>query len=207
MALLSPALNAHARTPRIVPDLRRHRRVPLFLTGRFMREDRKEYPCELQDISVGGAGIASKITVNVNERIIAYFDHLGGLEATVTRVYRDGFAVHFKVSAHKREKLAAQITWLINRDAFPEEAGRQHERIGTSGRKARLRTDENITIDVDILDVSASGASVGTAARPLIGAPVLLGTLKAVVRRHHAQGIGLQFEEMQDVEMLRQSFL
>lgn len=210
MALLSPALKplaGNAKTPRIVPDLRRHRRVPLHLIGRFMREDRKEYPCELQDISVGGAGISTSALPHVNERIIAYFEHLGGLEATVTRVYRDGFAVQFKVSAHKREKLAAQITWLINREAFPEEAGRQHERVGTVGRKARLRTDEDIIIDVDVLDVSVSGASVGTAARPPIGTPVMLGDFKAIVRRHHAQGIGLQFETNQDIEVLRQALL
>ncbi len=139
MALLSPSIAMPLKTPRIMPDLRRHRRVPFDLTGRFMREDRKEYACTLQDISVGGAGITSPMKVQINERIIAYFEHLGGLEAIVTRVYRDGFAVQFKVSAHKREKLAAQITWLINRDAFPEEAGRQHERFGATGRKARWR--------------------------------------------------------------------
>lgn len=208
MALLSPALHASkSKTPRIIPDLRRHRRVPLKLTGRFMREDRQEYACELQDISVGGAGIASDIKVQVNERIVAYFEHLGGLEATVTRVYRDGFAVQFKVSAHKREKLAAQITWLINRDAYPEEAGRQHERFGATGRKARLVTDENITIDVDILDISISGASVGTPARPIIGTQVMLGNFKAIVRRHHEQGLGLQFEQNYDIEVLRQALL
>ncbi len=180
-----------ANAPRFVPDLRRHRRVPLKLAGRFMREDRREYPCELQDVSVGGAD----------------FEHLGGLDAIVTRAYRDGFAVQFKITPHKREKLAAQITWLINRDAFPDEEGRLHERIGTSGRKARLRTDENITIDVDVLDISVSGASVGTAARPPIGTPVMLGEFKAVVRRHHAQGLGLQFEETHDIEILRRSLL
>jgi len=196
-----------ANAPRFVPDLRRHRRVPLKLAGRFMREDRREYPCELQDVSVGGAGIVSDVPVKVNERIVAYFEHLGGLDAIVTRAYRDGFAVQFKITPHKREKLAAQITWLINRDAFPDEEGRLHERIGTSGRKARLRTDENITIDVDVLDISVSGASVGTAARPPIGTPVMLGEFKAVVRRHHAQGLGLQFEETHDIEILRRSLL
>lgn len=213
MALLSSALRPAApdgrpeRTPRIVPDLRRHRRVPLTLPGRFMRADKQEYTCTLQDISVGGAGIASNVPVEINERIVAYFEHLGGIEAMVTRVYRDGFAVQFKTSAHKREKLAAQITWLINRDEFPEEAGRQHERFGTLGRKARLRTDENITVDVDVLDISASGASVGTAARPPIGAHVFLGSFRAIVRRHHDQGLGLQFEQMQDIEVLRRSLL
>ena len=201
------ATSSTANNPRIVPDLRRHRRVPLKLSGRFMREDRNEYPCALQDVSVGGAGIVSDVPVNVNERIVAYFEHLGGLEAVVTRCYRDGFAVQFKITAHKREKLAAQITWLINRDAFPDEEGRAHERFGTSGRKARLRTDENITIDVDVLDISASGASIGTAARPPLGACVMLGDFKAVVRRHHGQGLGLQFEETHDIEGLRRSLL
>ena len=172
-----------------------------------MREDRHEFPCELQDISVGGAGIVSPVKVLMNERIIAYFEHLGGIEATVTRVYSDGFAVQFKTSAHKREKLAAQITWLLNREAFPEEAGRQHERFGTSGRKARLRTEENILIDVDVLDISASGASVGTAARPPIGSEVVLGNFKAIVRRHHNQGLGLQFAEMQDPDAVRRGLL
>lgn len=212
MSLLSPALRSQSgakieRTPRIVPDLRRHRRVPLKLPGRFMRADKQEYSCELQDVSVGGAGIASAVPVEVNERIVAYFEHLGGIEAMVTRVYRDGFAVQFKTSAHKREKLAAQITWLINRDSFPEEAGRQHERFGTSGRKARLRTDENITIDVDVLDISTSGASVGTAARPPVGTGVMLNNIRAVVRRHHDQGLGLQFDQMQDIDVLRRSLL
>lgn len=210
MAPLSSARNtaeSPQKAPRITPDLRRHRRVPLNLPGRFMRADRQEYACELQDISVGGAGIASPARVEINERIIAYFEHLGGIEGTVTRVYRDGFAVQFKTSAHKREKLAAQITWLINRDEFPDEAGRQHERFGLSGRKARLLTPENITIDVDVLDISASGASVGTGARPPIGSSVQLGGFAAIVRRHHAQGLGLQFEQTQDLDVLRRSLL
>lgn len=204
MALLSPSIAMPLKTPRIVPDLRKHRRVPVALTGRFMREDRKEYACTLQDISVGGAGITSPMKVTINERLIAYFEHLGGLEAVVTRVYSDGFAVQFRISAHKREKLAAQITWLINREAFPEEVGRQHERFGETGRKAPLKTPDGVTIDVDVLDVSISGASVGTTARIAIDTPVILGNFTAVVRRHHDQGLGLQFTEIQDINAVRQ---
>lgn len=207
MALIASALATPARTPRIVPDLRKHRRVPLVLSGRFMREDRKEYPCTLQDISVGGAGIAAPAKVEINERLIAYFDQLGGIEAIVTRVYSDGFAVQFKISPHKREKLAAQITWLINRDAFPDEAGRQHERFGTTGKKAPLKTADGIIIDVDVLDVSASGASVATSARIPVDTPVMLGNFTAIVRRHHDQGIGLQFTEVQDINAVRQSLI
>lgn len=193
--------------PRFVPDLRRYRRVPLALAGRFMRESREEFPCQLQDISVGGAGIASEIPVQINERIIAYFDVLGGLDGTVTRNYSDGFAIQFKVSAHKREKLVAQIMLLFNRDDYPAEAGRQHERVGASGQRARLKLDEKIIIDVDVIDISASGANLATPARPPLGTLVMLGTIKALVKRHHEAGVALQFIETTDVNQLRQQLM
>ena len=41
-------------------DMRRHRRLPLALRGRFMRADRNEYTCALKNISVGGAAIKSE---------------------------------------------------------------------------------------------------------------------------------------------------
>ena len=55
--------------------------------------------------------------------------------------------------------------------------------------------------------VGGGGASVGTAARPPIGSHVTLGTFKAIVRRHHDQGLGLQFDQMQDIEILRRTLL
>lgn len=196
-----------ANGPRIVPDLRRYRRVPLSLPGRFMRESREEFTCQLQDISVGGAGIESAIPVQINERIVAYFDVLGGLEGSVTRIYSDGFAIQFKVSAHKREKLVAQIMWLFNRSDYPEEAGRQHERVRAAGQRARLKLDDKIIIDVDVIDISVSGASLATTARPPLGTLVMLGTIKALVQRHHETGVALQFFETQDLNQLRQQFM
>ena len=196
-----------ANEPRLVPDLRRYRRVPLTLSGRFMRESREEFSCQLQDISVGGAGIASAVPVQINERIVAYFDVLGGLAGNVTLIYSDGFAIQFKVSAHKREKLVAQIMWLFNRSDYPEEAGRQHERVGAAGQRARLKLDEKIIIDVDVIDISVSGASLATTARPPLGTLVMLGTIKALVKRHHETGIALQFFETQDLNQLRQQFI
>ena len=56
--------------PRIVADLRRHRRVQLTLAGRFMRADRNEYPCQIKDISVGGASVMSDAAAETGERIV-----------------------------------------------------------------------------------------------------------------------------------------
>ncbi|MBS0238526.1 MAG: PilZ domain-containing protein [Proteobacteria bacterium] len=187
-------------------DLRKHRRLPLQLSGRFMRADRSEYTCQLRDISVGGAAIITPHAPEIGERVVVYLEHLGGLEGTVSRLTPDGFAFAFKVTEHKREKLAAQIMWLINRDEFPEETGRLHERVGTRGRRTTLRVEEGVIIDVELLDVSASGASIGTPARPPIGSLVIAGRTRAIVRRHHGHGIGLQFLSLLSPEALRERF-
>ncbi len=187
-------------------DRRRYRRVHLTLAGRFMRANHDEFTCTLRDVSVGGAAVTTTATPDVGERVVAYFEHLGGLDGTVARILPDGFTFQFKVSEHKREKLAAQLTWLLNRDAFPAEAGRLHERVGTKGRKTTLRLEEGIILDVDLLDISASGASVGTSARPAIGEAVTLGRLPAIVRRHHTQGFGVQFVAVLPADALSTHF-
>ncbi|HCL61937.1 MAG TPA: hypothetical protein DIC31_05575 [Rhizobiales bacterium] len=40
---------------KIVPDRRRHRRVPVEVVGRFMREDRQEYPCQVIELNAHAA--------------------------------------------------------------------------------------------------------------------------------------------------------
>ncbi|MGZ8410686.1 MAG: PilZ domain-containing protein, partial [Hyphomicrobium sp.] len=107
-------------------DKRRHKRVAITLLGRFMRANRHEYPCRLNDISVGGAAINSPVVVDEGERIVVYFDHIGGLEGSVVRVFEGGFAMQFRMTARKREKLAAQLTWLLNRDVLSGITERRH---------------------------------------------------------------------------------
>jgi hypothetical protein len=192
---------------RIALDRRRHKRVSLTLLGRFMREDRQEYPCKLFDISVGGAAMMSPIDVEPNERIVAYFDHIGGIEGTVSRLFDRGFALRIAATQHKREKLAAQITWLINRRDLGID-DRRHERLVPENSISNLRLADGTMISVRVLDVSISGASVSTDAdpQPEIGTDVTLGKLRARVVRHHDQGIGLQFLDIQNPSALRRYF-
>ena len=75
---------------RITPDRRRHKRVAVTLLGRFMRANKQEYPCKLYDISVGGCALMAPVEVESNEKIVAYFDHIGGIEGHVVRTF-DGF--------------------------------------------------------------------------------------------------------------------
>jgi hypothetical protein len=188
---------------RATPDRRRHHRFHVELIGRFMRANKQECPCKLIDISVGGAAILAATAVEPGERIIAYFDHLGGLDGTVVRLINGGFAVKFNQTAHKREKLAGQITWLINRHELASAEDRLHERHQLGDRKAVLKLAEGVAIEVRLLDVSLSGASIGTVARPAVGSEVSIGKVRAKVMRHHENGIGVQFASVQDPESLK----
>lgn len=192
--------------PRIVPDRRRHRRFSLALLGRFMRANKQEFPCKLNDISVGGVSVMAPVEVDVGERIIAYFDEIGGIEGHVARIFPGGFAMALKASQHKRDKLAAQITWLVNQADLGGTAGRRHSRTAVANKTSTLKLADGSAVDCSVLDVSLSGASIGTEARPPIGSDVIFGKLRCRVMRYHDRGIGVQFLDIPDPEALRRYF-
>ena len=187
-------------------DRRRYQRYAITLLGRFMRENKQEYPCRLCNISVGGASVYSPVNLDVGERVIAYFDHIGGLEGTVVRLFKDGFAIDLIATRHKKEKLAAQITWLINKSEFSGIEERRHERVMVGGKFLTLKLDEGIAIECRVIDVSLSGAAIETNARPPIGAEVMLGKLRCRVIRHLGKGLGLQFLDIQKPKAVRRYF-
>ncbi len=177
------------------------------LLGRFMRASRHEYPCKLNDISVGGAAINSPVAVEEGERIVVYFDHIGGLEGNVVRVFEGGFAMLFKITAHKREKLAAQLTWLVNRDFLTGIDQRRHDRYPATEPAKSIVLDSGQTIECDVIDVSISGASLKMEPRPPVGTGLTLGRLRGRVMRHHGHGIGIGFIDIQEPEALRRHFM
>ena len=191
---------------RIVPDRRRHKRYALALLGRFMRANKQEFPCRLNDISVGGAAIMAPVEVEIGERIVVYFDEIGGLEGVVVRTFEGGFAIALKATQHKREKLAAQITWLVNKDDLGGTFGRRHKRFEVVNKTSTLRLSDGQSVDCRVLDVSLSGASIQTDARPPIGDEVIFGKLGCRVMRYHDRGIGVQFLDIPDPEALRRYF-
>jgi hypothetical protein len=191
---------------RAVADRRRHNRVSVTLLGRFMRESKHEFPCKMIDISVGGAALMSPVEPDVGEKIIAYFDQLGGLEGRVVRQFPGGFAVQFSITAHKREKLAATLMFMLNKQDMPGIEARRHERITAARNSQILTLAEGVAVSCEIIDMSISGASIVTPARPELGAILKFGNLNARVVRHHDRGIALEFVDVQNPNAIRRYF-
>ena len=193
---------------RIAPDRRRYKRVELNLLGRFMRASKNEFPCRLIDISVGGAAISSPVTVEDDEQIVAYFDHLGGLEGRVVRTMADGFAIEFNATVHRRQKLAAQLTGLINEELIEvaDLRRRGHDRIKLDSKKLIIKYEDGTTEECKAIDVSISGASLQSKTRPALSSKITVGTLRAEVVRHHERGFGVAFTGIQNAEAIRKHF-
>lgn len=191
---------------RIVPDRRKHRRVPVDIAGRFMRADKEDHPCQVVNMSAGGMALLSPVACEVGERIVAYLDGLGRIEAIVVRPIEGGFAASIVAGPHKREKIGNQLTWLINRDGLGLNEGRRHERVVPKNPSSRLILPNGEACECRVMDVSLSGASIASITKPPIGANVVLGRMRGRVVRHHDKGLAIQFADLQDPDSLARSF-
>lgn len=191
---------------KIVPDRRRHRRVAVTVFGRFMRENKEEYPCQVINMSAGGMALLAPVTPNEGERIVAYLDNLGRIEGIVVRSFEGGFAARILASLYKRERIANLLTWLINQEALGLGEERKHERIVPRINASKLILPNGDVHNCRVIDVSLSGAAVACTVKPPVGTMIVLGRMRGRVVRHHEQGIAIQFVELQDPDSLARTF-
>ena len=195
---------------RILPlseERRRHQRVRIDLLGRLMLENRQEYPCRIVNMSPGGAAIMAEVPGKVGERVIAYVDHLGRLEGKITRVFEGGFAMSIGATPRKREKLAAQLTWLANRQMLNLPEDRRHGRFAPRNPLARLILADGRNVRCRVIDLSQSGAaiSIHPDMRPEVGSMVTIGKTQGRVVRHIDDGFALEFTRLQHPDFVEDS--
>src|ERR1017187_8948107 len=94
----------------LAEERRRHQRVKVNLLGRYMLADRREFPCQVVNMSPGGIALVAPGFGDPGGRVIAYVDHLGRLEGKIARLLDTGFAMTVEATLRKRDKLAAQLT-------------------------------------------------------------------------------------------------
>ncbi len=195
-----------AQRTKLVPDRRLHQRVNVPLKGRFMRADKHEYPCQVTNISAGGMALLAPVAGEPGERIVVYLDHLGRFEGELVRAFQGGFAIKLVGTAHKREKIANQLTWLVNKSQLDLDEDRAHERLVPQKQHMKLVLADGSQRECRVLDVSLGGASVSVLRKPDIGEAVTLGLVRGTVVRHHDQGIGIRFLEIQDPSSIELQF-
>jgi hypothetical protein len=203
MALAQPKslLLPHAQ------ERRRHQRVRVNLLGRYMLADRREYPCQVINMSPGGMALIAPVIGNPGERVIAYVDHLGRLEGKVARLLDNGFAMTISATLRKRDKLAAQLTWLANRQILNLPEDRRHGRFIPRNPMARLILPNGVNVTCRVIDLSQSGAAVAIAPdlRPVVGTMVTIGKTQGRVVRHIEGGFAIEFTRLQHSDFIEDS--
>jgi hypothetical protein len=174
-------------------------RVKVSVLGRYMLADRREFPCQVLEMSPGDAAVIAPVAGDVGEKVIAYLDHIGRVEGTVKVAIEGGFEMDLAASPRKRDRMAAQLTWLANKDILNLPEDRRHERVVPDIRHSSVVLDDGRRYNCKIIDISLSGAAVELSVRPAMGTPLTLGRMRARVIRHFADGVAVEFASAQEM--------
>ncbi len=185
------------RRKRIVAQLateaRQSVRINLPLHGHFLMKTGEEFPCKIEDISPGGLMVKSSCAPQEGERVILRVDELGRLEGDVVRRCKDSFAITLHTTKRKKDKLADDLTWQINK-----------ERLGLSDERSAKRTKRKNQVYVQSrdgirflaksIDLSITGMAIETTEKIKSGEHVRVGRLDGVVTRQLKDGFAIRFD-------------
>ena len=162
-------------------ERRRFQRVRINVFGRYMLSDGQECPCYVSNMSPGGMALLTEIGGRPGDRVSLSIMS-GDLKAS-SRRFQDGFALAISATKHKRDKLAAQLTWLANRSVLPDHQ-RRHQRITPRDPAAHVTLPNGFNFSCRVNDISQSGAGIASDQRPEIGVLVTVGKTRARVVRY-----------------------
>jgi len=176
-------------------ERRRFQRVKVHLLGRYMLPDRREFPCQIINMSPGWASpLLAPGIGNVGDRVIALSRPYRPGRRQITRIIDNGFAMTVGATARKRDKLAAQLTWLANRDIL-QPAGRPPPRPHCAAQPD-LPADAGRRHQDDLPDHRTCRCPVPPSAaenRPPLKSLVMLGKVQSRVVRNLEEGFALEF--------------
>jgi PilZ domain len=183
----------------------RFQRVHINLLGRYMLADRREFPGQVVEMSPGDLTMVAPQSGAEGERVIAYIDHLGRLEGKITHRSANGFTMTMSATERKRDKLAAQLTWLANRQILGLPEDRRHDRIVPRNPRSTMILPDGTAILCRIVDMSLSGAAIASEQRPDVGTLITLGKTPSRVVRHIENGFAVEFTRMQHPDFLEEN--
>ena len=177
-------------------DRRRHRRVQWAVRVRGLTGEGEEFTCTTVDVCAGGLRINLARPLSQGENLVLYIDDIGRVEGIVARVLNEiGYAIEFKVPPRKRDKIADQLTWLINKDRLGLTDERDAERRPGGGQV--IANYSGVSIACAVADVSIFGVALKTAGpRPMIGDRVQIGERAGTCVRYIEGGFAVDFRTM-----------
>jgi hypothetical protein len=180
-----------------MPDRRRHLRVQWQVRVRGLTPDGEEFVANTVDVCAGGLRINLARPLSEGDNLVLYIDDIGRVEGVVARVLEEiGYAIEFRVPPRKRDKIADQLTWLINRDRLGLSDEREAERRPGGGQVVAT-FGKGVAIACAVADVSIFGVALKTAGpRPMIGDKVTLGERSGTCVRYIEGGFAVDFRTL-----------
>lgn len=174
--------DAEPENPYVGRDKRRHQRVPLRLGGRFLLGE-SDFALMSINVSCGGGLFRAKTIPAIYTKVVCYIDELGRIAGEVVRSDEDSFAVAFEATDRKRDKLADQLMWLLNKGRYGLREVREAPRYA-GGKQAIVVRANGQKIKCRVRDLSVTGAAFEVEGPlPFIGERVRAGRLHGIVVR------------------------
>ena len=192
---------AFAKSPltRSSKDRRRNKRVDIALEGRFLSESGHDHTLRTRNVSCSGALVDAALQPPEGAELVCYFDEFGRVATTVIRHTPDGFAIAFKVSPHKKDKLADRLTWLLNREKLDLSEDRVSSRHIANG-PAMVTREDGRKLQCTVVDISLTGASFeASGPAPFVGERVKAGNLEGEVVRRSGKVFAIRFLRRQEI--------
>lgn len=201
MSNAAPKLDLAAAARRLtaaqvgIRERRRFRRMPIEVNGRLMDPLGREHDCRTADISPGDIRIAAPILPQVGERVVIYLAGFGRVSGHVARKCGEGeVAIIFDFTAHKREKMAEQLTLAVNRDLGIEEPAHRAA-IADGSQMIKLEFETGEAYEGEVVDFSLAGITIKSRRPPpLIGVWVRAGNVYGRVARLIDGGFAIDLE-------------
>lgn len=148
------------------------------------------------NMSVGGVGIQSDMSVSSGDRVVMHLNDGVRLEGVVARTFDGGFAVQLAMCEAKRARLIEALTPFFKQG---EEITQLFLERRTSGRQEGMRAKAVCTtatgiIECCIVDMSLTGAAIETGEEIRIGSEIAIGQVRAKVVRRDGQIYGIEFD-------------
>ncbi|MCZ7469749.1 PilZ domain-containing protein [Agrobacterium sp. O3.4] len=177
--------------------------VAVSFSGRLMLPDHEEYDCTATEMTAERAQFTCSGMARNGDRVIAYLQHIGRIEGSVTSLTASGFVISINAPERKREKLAAQLAWIAKRQLLGLPEDRRHDRLTPRNAKAHLVLEDGVLVSCRLIDLSLSGAAIEVENRPPLGSRVQLGkNMSGKIVRHFMEGVAVEFDRVQSPDAL-----